>query len=62
MYVQGGLYDMFDCYSNIDLDKFRTSPIIRFDLSSIEDDVLRPLGMYTTTQWTWNKFIKKIDP
>lgn len=59
MYVQGGLYDMFDCYSNIDLDKFRTSPIIRFDLSSIEDDVLRPLGMYTTTQWTWNKFIKK---
>lgn len=59
MFVEGGLYDMFDCYSNIDLDQFRTTPIIRFDLSSIEDEVLRPLGMYTTTQWTWNKFIKK---
>lgn len=59
MYVKGGLYDMFDCHTSIDLEAFRTAPIIRFDLSQIEDDVLRPLGMHVATTWTWNKFIKK---
>lgn len=58
MFVQGGLYDMFDCYSTVDLDEFRTAPVIRFDLSQ-EDTVLSPLIMHVVTTWTWNKFIKK---
>lgn len=59
MYIKGGLYDMFDCRSNINMDAFKTSPIIRFDLSQVEDNVLRPIAMHIATTWTWNKFIKK---
>lgn len=59
LYVKGGLYDLFDCYTSIDLDVFKTAPVIRFDLSQLEDDVFRPLGMHVTTTWAWNRFIKK---
>ena len=59
IYCEGGLYDLFDCYTTVSQNVFQTAPIIRFDVSGIEDKVLRPIGMYIVTNWTWNKFIKK---
>lgn len=59
MYCEGGIYDMFDCYTNISPELMRTATTIRFDISDIEDEVLRPVGMYVILNWTENKFIKK---
>lgn len=58
MFTDGGMYDLFDCYSNfsVELDK---APITTFDLSGIEDDRLRPIAMQVALSWSWTKFVKK---
>ena len=30
-----------------------------FDVSKLEENVLRPIGMYIALSWTWEKFVKK---
>ena len=59
LYVEGGAYDLFDCYTTVPNNTFLNAPIIRFDISGIENDELRPIGMHIVMNWTWNKFIKK---
>ncbi len=59
MYKEGGAYDMFDCYTSKELVNLKELPIISFDLSQIEDEILRPLGIYITFSWAWEKFCKK---
>lgn len=58
MFKKGGVYDMFDCQTSNDID-FKNSPVITFDISKLEESVLRPIGMYIALTWTWEKFIKK---
>ena len=58
MFKKGGTYDMFDCQTSVDVD-FKNSPIITFDISQLEESILRPIGMYISLSWTWEKFIKK---
>lgn len=58
MFKKGGTYDMFDCQTSVDID-FNNSPIITFDISELEESILRPIGMYIALSWTWEKFIKK---
>lgn len=58
MFKKGGVYDMFDCQTSSDVD-FKNSPIITFDISKLEESILRPIGMYIALSWTWEKFIKK---
>lgn len=58
MFKKGGVYDMFDCQTSTDVD-FNTSPVITFDISQLEESILRPIGMYIALSWTWEKFIKK---
>mgnify|MGYP000889788958 FL=1 len=58
MFVGDGVYNMFDCQTSKDID-FKNSPIVTFDISQLEDSVLRPIGMYIALSWTWEKFIKK---
>lgn len=58
-YTSGGIYDMFDCYTNIDMQYFNEAILIRFVLQSVEDEVLRPVIMYIVADWCWNKFIKR---
>lgn len=58
MFKKGGVYDMFDCQTSSDID-FKKSPIITFDISKLEESILRPIGMYIALSWTWEKFIKK---
>lgn len=59
MYKEGGVYDMFDCYTSEDLKNFKDSPVVTFDISRLEENVLRPIGMYVALSWTWEKFAKK---
>ena len=58
MFKKGGVYDMFDCQTSTEVD-FKNSPIITFDISQLEESILRPIGMYIALSWTWEKFIKK---
>lgn len=58
MFKKGGVYDMFDCQTSTVID-FKNSPVITFDISRLEESILRPIGMYITLTWTWEKFIKK---
>ena len=59
MFKKGGVYDMFDCQTSADLKDFGNSPIVTFDISRLEESVLRPIGMYIALSWTWEKFVKK---
>lgn len=59
MYVKGGVFGMFDCQSTNTLEEFGTCPIINFDVSQLEEDTLRPIGMYIAMSWIWDKFVKK---
>lgn len=59
MFKKGGVYDLFDCQTSSDLADFKNSPIVTFDISRLEEGVLRPIGMYIALSWTWEKFVKK---
>lgn len=59
MFKKGGVYDLFDCQSTIDLANYQKYPIICFDVSGLEENLLRPIGMYIALSWTWEKFGKK---
>lgn len=59
MFRKEGVYGMFDCQTSEDLKNYNNSPIITFDVSKLEDGVLRPIGMYIALTWTWEKFCKK---
>jgi len=59
MYCKGGTFDLFDCHSSINLSDFDKVPVFRFDVSELEEDILRPIGMHIVLTWAWNKYMKK---
>ena len=59
MYLKGGIYDIFDTQTSPDLVNFKNAPLVTFDISKLEENVLRPIGMYVAMSWTWEKFAKK---
>lgn len=59
MFKKGGIYDMFDCHTSDNISNFRNAPIVTFDISRLEESILRPIGMYVALSWTWEKFGKK---
>lgn len=59
LFVSGGIYDMFDCYTTVDISKLDNTLVLRFDIHEIEDEVLRPIVMYVVTNFGWSKFMKK---
>lgn len=59
MFKKGGVYDLFDRQTSEDLKEFHKANIVTFDVSQLEESVLRPIGMYIALTWTWEKFIKK---
>jgi conjugal transfer ATP-binding protein TraC len=59
MFVRGGVYDLFDCHTSESLMNFKDSPIVTFDVSKLEESILRPIGMYVSMSWVWEKFVKK---
>ena len=59
MFCKGGIYDMFDRQTSENLQGFFNAPVVNFDISQLEESVLRPIGMYIAMSWTWEKFVKK---
>lgn len=65
-FAEGGIYDLFDCYTRLDLDEEHLNqemeltdfPCIDFDLSGVDDENLRPIVMYVVMTWIWTRFIK----
>jgi len=58
LYLEGGPLDFFDCESNLDLSA-EENRIIVFDLSLLEENRARPLGMHVVLSWVWEKFVKR---
>ena len=59
IYKEGGLFDLFDCYTSKELENYKDSMIITYDISKLEDSLLRKIGMYVALSWTWSQFVKK---
>lgn len=59
IFKKGGIYDMFDQETSEELRDFKNAPIVTFDVSQLEESVLRPIGMYVALSWAWEKFGKK---
>lgn len=59
IYKKGGIYDLFDCHTSEELGNFKSAPIVTFDISKLEESILRPIGMYVALSWAWEKFAKK---
>lgn len=59
IFKRGGIYDLFDQETSDDLQDFKNAPIVTFDVSQLEESVLRPVGMYVCMSWAWEKFGKK---
>lgn len=59
MFTKSGVYGMFDTQTSPEIANFREAPVVTFDVSALEDEVLRPIGMYIALSWSWEKFAKK---
>ena len=59
IYKKGQIYDLFDCHTSEELANFKKAPIVTFDISKLEESILRPIGMYVAMSWAWEKFAKK---
>lgn len=59
MFCSGGLYDMFDKQTSPELQNFLNNIVINFNVSKLEENILRPIGMYIAMSWTWEKVVKR---
>lgn len=59
MFLKDGIYGMFDRQTSPSLRNFKDSILVTFDISQLEESILRPIGMYIALSWTWEKFVKK---
>lgn len=59
IFKKGNVYDMFDCHTSDNIKDFADAPMITFDVSKLEESILRPIGMYIALTWIWEKFVKK---
>lgn len=59
MYRKDGAYGLFDCQSTVDASRFDQYPVINFDVNDLEENTLRPIGMYVAMSYVWEKFVKK---
>lgn len=58
-FKKGGIYGMFDCQTPERFRHFASAPVVNFDVSKLEEGVLRPIGMYIALSWAWETFGKK---
>lgn len=59
MFKRGGVYGMFDTQTSPSLQNFKEAPVVTFDVSQLEEGILRPIGMFIALNWAWEKFAKK---
>lgn len=59
MFTKNGVYGLFDQETSDEMLNYQDSPVICFDIKQLEENVLRPIGMYIALSWAWEKFAKK---
>lgn len=59
MFAHDGVYGMFDHQTPPELANMKDAPIISFNVKKLDENVLRPIGMYVALSWTWEKFAKR---
>lgn len=59
MFRREGAYGLFDCQSSISTNDLSSYTVINFDVHALEEGILRPIGMYITMTYIWEKFVKK---
>lgn len=59
MFTRTGVYGLFDTQTSPSLANMKDAPVINFNVSQLEDKVLRPIGMYIALTFCWEKFAKK---
>lgn len=59
MFTKEGVYGLFDQQTSESMMNYKDSPVICFDIKQLEENVLRPIGMYIALSWAWEKFAKK---
>ena len=59
MFKRDGVYGLFDQPTSEDMTNYTDAPVICFDIKQLEENVLRPIGMYNALSWAWEKFAKK---
>ena len=59
MFRRDGVYGLFDRETDESVANYQDSPVVCFDISRLEESVLRPIGMYVALSWAWEKFAKK---
>ena len=56
IFVKGGLYDMFDCQTSKEI-VLEGKHLVTFNISKLEENILRPIGCYVVFSWIWDKFV-----
>ena len=46
---------IFDCQSNVDI---RDVPAFGISVKNMDEDIMRPIGLFVATKWVWEKFGK----
>ncbi|MCL6557792.1 MAG: DUF87 domain-containing protein [Firmicutes bacterium] len=46
---------IFDCQSNVDI---RNVPAFAISVKDLDEDIMRPIGLFVATKWVWEKFGK----
>lgn len=59
MFTAGGVYGLFDQQTGEAMMSYQSAPVVCFDVSGLEENILRPIGMYVALSWAWEKFGKK---
>lgn len=59
MFTKTGVFGMFDVHTPPELENMKDAPIVSFDVSFLNDDTLRPIGMYIALSWCSEKFAKR---
>ena len=59
MYTKTGVFGMFDGQTPPELINMKDAPVINFDVSFLNDDNLRPIGMYIALSWCNEQFAKQ---
>lgn len=53
-------FGLFDTQTPEKLEQYEHAPIVTFNVNGLEENTMRPIGMFVILQWVWEKFGKKM--
>lgn len=55
MFKKENIFGVFDCQTSLDIDM--NDNLVVFDLSNLEESILKPIGTFITMSYIWDNFI-----